>query len=152
MATMSDSKSKSTKTEAKADNKTEAKADNKTESKPSDTSATSSSDNVGKSARESVGGAAVGHYGFFSNIKTPEYKSGWDDIWGNEKKSSGKKKSAPKSKAQIFVGLDLEELPPEVRDGLEDAVRSKLKKKRISYDARQKKDDVNWTIGCEVRR
>lgn len=151
---MSDSKSKST----KSGTKSESKSDSKTESKSSETTTSSSStaDGGGKSAKDSVGGAAVGHYGYFSNIKTPEYKSGWDDIWGGKKKSAGKKKTAkkaaPKPKTPVFVSLDFEDLPADVRDGLADAVRAQLKKKRISYDARAKKGDVDWTIDCEVKR
>ena len=47
-----------------------------------------------KSSRESIGGSSAVHYGFFSNIKTPEYRSGWDDIWS-------KKKSKPRTKKQF---------------------------------------------------
>ncbi|PPR11001.1 MAG: hypothetical protein CFH41_01101 [Alphaproteobacteria bacterium MarineAlpha11_Bin1] len=135
--------------------KTETKSDNSTKSTTPDNTAVSSADNVGKSAKESVGGAAVGHYGYFSNIKTPEYKSGWDDIWGKKKKPGGKKKSRTKveqkPRAPIFVSLDFEDLPPEVCAVLAQAVRAQLRKKRISYDARQKKGDVDWTIDCKVR-
>ena len=79
---MSDSKSKSAKADAKTESKSESKSAETTSS-----SSSASADSGGKSAKESVGGAAVGHYGYFSNIKTPEYKSGWDDIWGKKKKS-----------------------------------------------------------------
>ena len=150
---MSDSKS----TTKKSDTKSETKSESKTESKSTEASSSSSTsaDSSGKSAKDSVGGAAVGHYGYFSNIKTPEYKSGWDDIWG-KKKSGGKKKAAkkaaPKPKPPVFVSLDFEELPPEVRDGLADAVRAQLKKRRVSYDARAKKGAVDWTIDCKVER
>ena len=91
---------KSTKTETKAAPKPEAKSDSKpAESASGASSEASSGGESGKSARESVGGAAVGHYGYFSNIKTPEYKSGWDDIWGKKTKTGTRKKAAAKPKA-----------------------------------------------------
>ena len=138
--------------------KSDTKSETKSEPKSSETKSTSSSaDSGGKSAKDSVGGAAVGHYGYFSNIKSPEYKSGWDDIWGKKKKSGGKKKTAgkkstPKPRAPFVVSLDFEDLPKGVRDGLADAVRDQLKKKRISYDTRAKKGEVDWKLDCEVKR
>ena len=115
---------------------------------------------AGKSARESIGGAAVGHYGFFSNIKTPEYKSGWDDIWGKPEKSGNKtagkktadKKAAAKKKAPVTVWLDLEDLPAELQAGLADAARAQLKKMRVNYDSRDKAGAVTWRIHCDVER
>ena len=151
---MSESKS----TPKKSDTKSESKSESKTDSKSAEatSSSSTSADSGGKSAKDSVGGAAVGHYGHFSNIKTPEYKSGWDDIWGGKKKSARKKKSAkkaaPKPKTPVFVSLDFEDLPPDIREGLADAVRAQLKKKRVSYDARAKKGAVDWTIDCKVER
>ena len=138
--------------------KSDTKLETKSEPKSSETKTTSSSAESGeKSAKDSVGGAAVGHYGYFSNIKSPEYKSGWDDIWGKKKKSGGKKKTAgkkstPKPRAPFVVSLDFEDLPKGVRDGLADAVRDQLKKKRISYDTRAKKGEVDWKLDCEVKR
>ena len=84
---MSDTKTKSE--SAKADGSSAAKStpDKSTSESESasDTGAPdkiasekSKSDGGGKSARESAGGSNEIHYGYFSNIKTPEYRSGWD--------------------------------------------------------------------------
>jgi hypothetical protein len=130
-----------------------------------DTSAsTSSGSSGGKSSRESIGGTSAVHYGFFSNIKSPEYKSGWDDIWG--KKSGGKKKATAtkkttaktasrvtrKPKEPVFVNLTLADLSEELRDELESLARTKLKKSRVNYDNRDKAGAISWRIECEVRR
>ena len=140
--------------------KTEAKStpSASSESTPSGSgesgSSVSDGGEAGKSARESIGGAAVGHYGFFSNIKTPEYKSGWDDIWGKPEKS-GKKtagKKTAKKKAPVTVWLDLEDLPAELQAGLADAARAQLKKMRVNYDSRDKAGAVTWRIHCDVER
>jgi hypothetical protein len=153
---------KSTKTETKTAPKPEAKSDSKpAESNSADASGASSESSSGgeggKSARDSVGGAAVGHYGYFSNIKTPEYKSGWDDIWGNDKsagkkKASAKKKAAPKRKEPRVVAFDFEDLPAELQAGLADAARAQLKKARINYATRDKAGAVTWRIECKVER
>lgn len=150
---------KSTKTETKTASKSETKA---AESKSTEASGaateSSSGGEAGKSARESVGGAAVGHYGYFSNIKTPEYKSGWDDIWGNKKsggakkKAPAKKKAAPKRKEPRVVAFDFEDLPADLQAGLADAARAQLKKSRINYAARDKAGAVTWRIECTVER
>ena len=86
---MADAK-KTIKSTTKSETKAAAKPAESTSADAASAPASSDSGDGGKSARESIGGAAVGHYGYFSNIKTPEYKSGWDDIWG--KKDSGSKK------------------------------------------------------------
>ena len=149
---MSDSKSTSKNSGSKS--VTKAKSDSKTSD--SSSTATSPTDSGGKSAKESIGGAAVGHYGYFSNIKTPEYKSGWDDIWGKKTNSTNKKKTTKsvtnKIKNPVLVSLEFEDLPLGLRNGLIDAVRGQLEGKRVSYKARAKQGDVYWTINCEIRQ
>ena len=123
-------------------------------SSPSSTSESSSSG--GKSSRESVGGKSEVHYGYFSNIKTPEYKSGWDDIWGKKKsgswKAAGRKKAAPKAMEPESVEIDFAVLPESVRTALTAAAAEQLKKKRVSYAARDKRGAIVWRIACEVKR
>ena len=101
---------------------------------PESSSSSGSGGSTGKSSRESVGGATAVHYGYFSNIKTPEYKSGWDDIWGKKTQSSRtngvksrsgtRAKIAGKSKEPVVVSLSLEDLPEEVRLALVEAARA----------------------------
>ena len=43
----------------------------------------------GKSARESIGGKADVHYGYFSSVRSPAYRSGWDAIWGSGNGKNG---------------------------------------------------------------
>ena len=145
--------------DTKKSSKSETKSEKSTSSESSGSSSeTSSGNDTGKSARESVGGAAVGHYGFFSNIKTPEYKSGWDDIWGNKKSGGKKKKPATKKKAPStpkaprVVAFDFEDLPADVQAGLAEAAKAQLKKSRISYASRDKAGAVSWRIECTLER
>ena len=154
---MSDTK-KSAKSEAKSKPADAKSADTKSVDSAGASSESSSGGETGKSARESVGGAAVGHYGFFSNIKTPEYKSGWDDIWGKKKsggkkkKPAAKKKTPSKPKAPRVVAFDFEDLPADVQAGLADAAKAQLKKSRVNYANRDKAGAVSWRIECTVER
>jgi hypothetical protein len=113
-------------------------------------SSTSSKSDGGKSSRESVGGSSAVHYGFFSNVKNPKYRSGWDDIWSKESKP--KKKKPASAKEPVIVNLDLTDLSIEIQKGIADAARAKLKKSRINYDNRDKAGAITWRIECEVKR
>jgi hypothetical protein len=109
------------------------------------------------SGKAAMGGAGEVHYGFFSNIKTPQYRSGWDSIWSKGKGTTTetvevKKKRPPRSKEPVTVSLSIEDLPDELRDALAEIVRARLKGSRISYDRREKAGAVSWNIDCEVRR
>lgn len=102
----------------------------------------------GKSARESVGGTKEVHYGYFSNVRTPEYKSGWESIWGRGKPAAGRK-ARP---GAVRIQIDIDDLPEEARRGLVEAARGKLKRSRLSYESRAAAGAVSWRIECEVRR
>ncbi len=112
----------------------------------------------GKSARESIGGAKDVHYGYFSSVRTPAYRSGWDAIWGGndgmaETPRAGRKKAKPRRRpAPITLTLDLEDIPADVRDGLAAIAREQLKKSRVSYDRRDKAGAVDWRIECRIDR
>lgn len=114
----------------------------------------------GKSAKESVGGKSEVHYGFFSSVRTPAYRSGWDDIWGKEdagrpgeKGAKARSKGNSKSKAgarPATVKLKIDHLPDDVRDGLVEAARRKMRKSRSSYDKLDASGVVDWTISVTV--
>ena len=132
--------SKSTETASKSDS---TKA-------PESTSSTTDKGEGGKSSRESIGGASAVHYGYFSNVKTPKYRSGWDDIWS--KGTKPKKKKPARTNEPIAISLALDELPDELQKSLADIARAHLKKSRINYDNRAKVGAVTWRIDCEVKR
>ena len=119
-------------------------------SSASETSSSTPSSEGGKSSKESVGGSSGVHYGYFSNTKTPEYRSGWDDIWSEKKKPTEKRKVAPKQ--PVTVEVVFVDLPESIQDGLADVARAELKQSRINYDKRAKKGDVTWQLTCEVKR
>ena len=135
-------------------------------------SGTESGTDAGKSARESIGGKSDAHYGYFSSVRTPAYRSGWDAIWGggNGEDGSGggdgaggnearRRQSAPrgarvarvrKRRDPVTVTLDLDALPPRLKDGLVEIARAELRKSRVSYERRAKAGAVDWRIVCRV--
>ena len=117
----------------------------------------------GKSAREAIGGKDGVHYGYFSSVRTPAYRSGWDSIWGSQDGSNGadgeaaSRGRAPKRAAKarkrrepITLSLDLDALPPSLKDGLVEIARAELKKSRVSYERRDKAGAIDWRITCRV--
>ena len=147
---MTDDKKSSTNSETTA---TSTDAKSSSDAPPPANKPTSSE--AGKSARESVGGAAMGHYGFFSNIKTPEYKSGWDDIWGKKKKNRAKEVTENLSKTnpgETIILLKYEDLPAAVKKGLEAVVRKEVKKTSMKSDGKKPTANFLWEIRCKVNR
>lgn len=123
----------------------------------------SSGGDGGKSAKESVGGKKEIHYGFFSSVRTPAYRDGWDAIWGgNDGNESGQnrakrarnkatsKSRAPAAPKPRTVGLSFDDLPAEVRDGLAEAACKKLRRSRASLDKLEEAGAVEWTISVTV--
>ena len=159
-----ESKSADTKTKAKDDAGSTPAAAPSTEAKSSDgakDSGKESGKEAGKSARESAGGKADAHYGYFSSVRTPEYRSGWDAIWGSrngDDAANGKEaprasrpaKKARKRRDPITVTLDLETLPPELKERLVEIASAELKKSRVSYARRDKAGAIDWRITCRV--
>ena len=111
-----------------------------------------------KSARESIGGAKDVHYGFFSSVRTPAYRSGWDDIWAKKDTRPARKKGAnstSKTKSKTgakpaTVKLSISDLPDDLRDGLVEAARRKMRKSRSSYEKLDASGLVDWTISVTV--
>ncbi len=156
---MSDSTGSSDKSSSKSsDSKSKAK-DSGSGDAPASKAAKNGGDG-GKSAKDSIGGKADVHYGFFSSVRTPEYRSGWDDIWGrpdtgqpSNKGAKGRSKGNSKSKADArptTVNLKFADLPDDVRDGLVEAARRKSRKSRSSYDKLNASGLVDWTISVTV--
>ncbi len=160
MLTMSDETTSS----AKPSTSPEKSSDKTASSPPSESSSGSGpGGDAGRSSRESVGGATAVHYGYFSNIKTPEYRSGWDDIWGKKKPrgdngaaAQARPKSKPtrtvRPKEPVILSLSFDDLPEEARLTLVETARAKLRKSRLNYDRRDEAGAVSWRIECEVRR
>ena len=127
-----------------------AKSEPTSSSESSEASAAKPSSERGKSSKESAGGTSAVHYGFFSNIKTPEYRSGWDGIWA--KKDKPVTARTHKIKKPLTVEIAFNKLPPFIQEALADAVRVEMKKSRMSYDNRVKKGEISWHLYCEVKR
>lgn len=147
------------KTESKSSGAKSSGANSSGESTKATTSSETSTSP--KSARDSVGGKTEVHYGYFSNVKTPEYRSGWDSIWGGDKdgerqnadRKNGSTARRARPKAPVRVTLSFDDLPETVRDELRKAAARALKANaRLDLARREKAGAVDWSIACEVRR
>ena len=164
----SETKSESAGTAQAKDDKAST-SDASTEAKSSEGAKDSGKDSAtdaGKSARDSAGGKPDVHYGYFSSVRTPAYRSGWDEIWGSKNGENGadedeaprqrraarasRPAKARKRRQPITVTLDLETLPPELKDGLVEIASAELKKSRVSYARRDKAGAIDWRINCRV--
>jgi len=157
------SKSKAS-TEAKpAASKSEPAASTKDASSASDSSTEKKSAKSGaeQSQKQTVSSSDV-HYGYFSSVRTPAYRKGWDGIFGKNKSPGAKarkngaaarpKKKKAMLKKPITLELDIGELPEDLRAALSDEVRRKVKRRRVNYDKLDKAGAVRWNIVCEIDR
>ena len=165
----STSKKESAKSASDTGSASDASAEKSAESgaeKPADSGAKKSAESGGgKAQKETVSSSDV-HYGYFSSVRTPAYRKGWDDIFG-KKQSSGddakkigtadRAKSARKTKKStikqpITLELDIAKLPDALRAALNEEIRRKVKRRRVNYDKLDKAGAVRWNIVCEIER
>ena len=165
----STSKKESAKSASDTGSASDASAEKSAESgaeKSADSGAKKSAESGGgKAQKETVSSSDV-HYGYFSSVRTPAYRKGWDDIFG-KKQSSGddaknigtvdRAKSARKTKKStikqpITLELDIAKLPDALRAALNEEIRRKIKRRRVNYDKLDKAGAVRWNIVCEIER
>lgn len=95
---------------------------------------------------------------YFSSVASEDYRSGWDSIFGsNKKKSAGKPtKAAPAKKTNnalpLVITLDADDLDSTTRKRLESVFREQTKKKRLNYDKLSANGQVNWQLTCRISK
>jgi len=148
-----------------ADSGAEKSADSGAEKSADSGSEKSAKSGGEKSQKQTISTSDV-HYGYFSSVRTPAYRKGWDDIFGNKKSSgaeagdnatAGRTKNARSTKKStlkqpITLELDIGELPEELRAALSEEIRRKVKHQRVNYDKLDKAGAVRWNIVCEIER
>jgi hypothetical protein len=101
------------------------------------------------------------HYGYFSSVRTPAYRKGWDDIFAKKKSSRpAAEKSAAgarpnkqaRIKTPITVELDIDALPKKLRLALGDEICRRTRRQRATYDKLDAAGRVRWRIRCEIKR
>ena len=144
------------------DTKDSDKATTKSSTSDSD-KASPSKPEKGKSQKETVSSSDV-HYGYFSSVRTPAYRKGWDEIFGEKKSSHGPKADnngdrlppSRKKKAAIRqplkLELDIGELPDQLQVALSDEVKRRIKRRRINFEKRNAAGAVRWKLICEIDR
>lgn len=143
-------------TEAKksssSDSKKSSSSDSKKSSASSDSSSSSSNSSNnggGKSQRDSVGGTQEVHYGYFSSVRTPEYRNGWEAIWGKKsKKTSGG--TAKKPIGPVELNLEFDKLPENLQEALMEHARKKLRRTSKGFKTLQDKGSVDWSLSVRI--
>ena len=143
-------------TEAKNSNSSDSKKSSSSDSKKSSASSDSSSSSSnssngggGKSQRESVGGTQEVHYGYFSSVRTPEYRNGWEAIWGKKsKKTSGGK--AKKPIGPVELNLEFDKLPNNLQEALMEPARKKLRRTPKGFKKLQEMSAIDWSLSVRI--
>ena len=135
----------------KSTSTTESKSSSSTTESKSSSSSTSSGGD-GKSTRDSIGGSKEVHYGYFSSVRTPEYRSGWDDIWGKKSKKKTVSKSKAKTTGPVDLEIDFGTLPADLCEGLMDHARKKLRRTPAGFKKLQEAGDIEWTLSVRVEK
>ncbi|MEC8138385.1 MAG: hypothetical protein VX107_19790 [Pseudomonadota bacterium] len=145
-------KSSSSEKSSSSDSKKSSSSSESSSSSSSASSSSASSGGSGKSQRESVGGSKEVHYGYFSSVRTPEYRSGWDAIWGEKSKSSTKtvKNKAKKLAGPVELDLAFDKLPDNLREALMEHVRKKLRRTPNGFKKLQESGAVDWNLTVRI--
>ena len=83
---------------------------------------------------------------FFSSVRTDEYRSGWDSVFGKAKTPSRRRKGPH------IVELSLADLTEEERAALLGAAKRKARGRRVNLDRAAKNGELDWTIVCRIGR
>lgn len=83
---------------------------------------------------------------FFSSVRTDEYRSGWDSVFGKTKTPSRRRKNSH------VVELSLADLTEEERTVLLGAAKRKARGRRVSLERAAKNGELGWTIVCRIGR
>ena len=137
----------------KADTAKPAKDKPANDKSAADSSASSNSggsdSGSGSSQNKSASALSISH---FSSVRSDEYRSGWENIFGNGKskrrKNSRASKAAPN--CPVTVQLSNEDLPAALLRGLEAALRKKAKKDKIKLGRTSKSRQLNWRVTGEI--
>ena len=89
---------------------------------------------------------------YFSNVRSDEYRSGWEDIFGGGKSKTGKQARASKAAANgpITIELGNGDFDDALLEELETALRRKARKDKIKLGRESKTRQFNWRLSCEI--
>ena len=125
--------------------KTEAatKAAEKVE-KPAESTSSAKTDSAPKSAAQ----LSTSH---FSSVSTPEYKAGWESIFGSPKskrKAASKTNDVDEFPDQLTIEDD--EIDKELREALYKAFQKKARKQGLSLAKIKKLADLEYSLECNL--
>jgi hypothetical protein len=142
-------------TPQKAENKPKKNDVTKTEAVNTDTanSENKTAENSASKKETSPKSASQSSISHFSSVSTPEYRSGWDNIFGEESnaKKINSKQSAKSDLPKRFNLFDYD-VDLELRAALDKTLNDFAKKR--GFDLKSKKDTIRYeySITCEIKK
>jgi len=122
-----------------------APAASTTDAPKADTADSSATTETASPKKSSGSSRPISH---FSSVTTPEYRSGWAEIFGPKEKAAPSKKAKPKLPASLSISWD--DLDTDGQAALETIARKLAKKKRLNYDKLEANGQIDWRISCEI--
>ena len=83
---------------------------------------------------------------FFSSVRSDEYRSGWDSVFGKAKPPSHQRKRA------TTLELSAADLTEAERAVLLAAAKRKMQGRRVNLDRAAGKGELSWSIVCRIGR
>jgi len=92
---------------------------------------------------------------YFSAVASEEYRAGWDNIFGRDKKKKAAKPAKPAAAKRasglpLTLTLDADDLDEATRAAVEAVLRRHAKKKRLNFDKLAKNGQVSWQLSCRI--
>lgn len=116
----------------------------------SDTAATTDAAATPDAApKASGGGRPISH---FSSVSTPEYRSGWESIFGSKSDDDEdeKPRRTKKSREPVDLEIAFEDLDADIQAALAAVAAKMAKQKRLNYGKLERQDLVSWEITCRI--
>lgn len=146
----------------KAETKTETKAavdapsvdKSSTETTSSETATADAAPNADTTSDDAKPKASGGGrpISYFSSVSTPEYRSGWENIFGSNSDNGEPEEAKRGKKARQPVDLEiaLEDLDADIQVALEAVAAKMAKRQRLKYDKLRDQNKVSWEITCRI--
>ena len=135
--TKSTSNTSTTKTETKTSDSNVPTVD------PTNNKTSSKSDTTPKSASQ----MSLSH---FSSVSTPEYRAGWQRIFGNNKETKEQKLNT-QNEPSLNIEIKDPDINAKLRVMLYDILLNESKKQNLDIDKIKKSTSIKYVLKCEIK-
>ena len=122
----------------------------KSETAPASTPAADSAAKTTSSGGKSASQSSISH---FSSVSTPQYRSGWEAIFGGGKKPEATgQDDANENELPGTLTLQDADISPELRVLLDEAFSLFAEKNGVDFHAMKAKSALKYSIECELSK